>query len=390
MRILFVGNETQQVTHIAYALDRMGHEVAVYPMPVERIAADDGERKKFEDFLKRSGLHFVISNIFHPYPAEATHRIGLKYVVYGMDSPMFSLYRYAEQAKYDNCYLFLMDRAECERLQRMGYANVRHMPLGIDAFTAQNLSVTDEEIGKYRCDVSFVGSLYSDNVYDRNIARLSESARERCEKLLSDSVFLWDGEDRMSAGLTPELVGEIGGILPDMEVFGNAMGGAEYLRTWFFARKWTNLERASMLSLLAECCDLRLYTWDHQTVPDNVRRFSQVSFEDSLKIYHAGKINLNITLRSIESGIPLRVFDIMSVGGFVLTNRQPEIAELFEEGREIVTFRTPEEMLEKVDYYLTHEEERLRVALNGYRKVSGCCTFEQRLRKIIAILYPAG
>ena len=29
-------------------------------------------------------------------------------------------------------------------------------------------------------------------------------------------------------------------------------------------------------------------------------------------------------------------------------------------------------------------------AMNGYRKVSGCCTFEQRLRKIIAILYPAG
>ena len=37
MKVLFVGNETQQVTHIAYALDRMGHEVAVYPKPIEKV-----------------------------------------------------------------------------------------------------------------------------------------------------------------------------------------------------------------------------------------------------------------------------------------------------------------------------------------------------------------
>lgn len=78
----------------------------------------------------------------------------------------------------------------------------------------------------------------------------------------------------------------------------------------------------------------------------------------------------------------------MSVGGFVLSNWQPEIPELFEEGRGIVTFKTPEEMLEKADYYLHHEEERLRIAINGYKKVKECYTFEHQLEKIISILYP--
>ena len=98
---------------------------------------------------------------------------------------------------------------------------------------------------------------------------------------------------------------------------------------------------------------------------------------------------MNITMRSIESGVPLRVFDIMSVGGFVLSNYQEEIPELFEEGKEIVTFRTPEELVDKADYYLKHEKERMRIGLNGYQKVKKCYTYEQQLNKIISILFPA-
>lgn len=101
-------------------------------------------------------------------------------------------------------------------------------------------------------------------------------------------------------------------------------------------------------------------------------------------------INLHITMRSIASGISQRVFDIMSVGGFVLTIWSEEIPELFEEGKEIVTFRTPEEMLEKIDYYLAHERERLLIGYNGYKKVKECYSYERQLEKIMAILYPDG
>ncbi len=62
---------------------------------------------------------------------------------------------------------------------------------------------------------------------------------------------------------------------------------------------------------------------------------------------------------------------------------------LFEEGKEIVTFRTPEELVDKADYYLKHEKERMRIGLNGYQKVKKCYTYEQQLNKIISILFPA-
>lgn len=388
MRILFVGNKTQQVTHIAYALDRMGHEVAIYPRPIENVLEKSDYMRDFYSFLQKSALDFVISNIFNPYLAETTHELNLKYVVYGMDSPMFAIYRYEEESRYNNCYLFLLDRMECARLKKRGYTNVYHMPLGSDDYTAGNISITDEEINKYRCGISFVGSLYSDNVYDENIDKFPQSLQERFSEIFECSALCWDAADRLSPQLTPEITEGIKRVLPDMMRASGSMGDAEYLRSWFFARKQTHTERTLLLELLAEQYDLRLYTWDHQIVPKTIRRFPTVQFEDSLKVYYSAKINLNITLRSIESGVPLRIFDIMSVGGFVLSNWQPEIEELFEEGKEIVTFKTPEEMLEKVDYYLHHEEERLQVAVNGYRKVKECYTFEHQLQKIISILYP--
>ena len=388
MRVLFVGNETQQVTHIAYALDRMGHEVAIYPQPIEKILETDLNMKNFYAFLQKSALDFVISNTFHPYLAQVTHDLNLKYVVYGMDSPMFSIYRHEKESRYSNTYLFLLDRKECERLKAQGYTNAYHMPLGSDDYTAGNISISDEEINKYQCDISFVGSLYSDNIFDQNIGKFSSSVQDIFYAILERSTLCWDGIDRLSPQLVPEVLEEIKAVLSNVGKYAGNMGDAEYLRTFFFARKWTHIERTLLLELLAEQYDLRLYTWDHQIVPKSIRRFPTVQFEDSLKVYYSTKINLNITLRSIESGIPLRIFDIMSVGGFVLTNWQPEIPDLFEEGKEIVTFKTPEEMLAKVDYYLHHEKERQRIALNGYRKVKEEHTFEHRMDKIVSVIYP--
>lgn len=389
MRVLFVGSETQQVTHIAYALDRIGHEIAIYPMPIEKMTEKTENMQNFRLFLQNNALDFVISNIFDPCLAEITHDLNLKYVVYGMDSPMFSIYRHEKESKYHTTYLFLLDRKECERLQKYGYTNVYHMPLGSDDYTAGNISIRDEEIMKYQCDISFVGSLYSDNIFDTNIEKFTPAVQDIFSVILERSALCWDGIDRLFPQLVPEVIEEGNKVLSNVVKPAGNMGDAEYLRARFLARKWTHIERTLLLEALADYYDLRLYTWDDQIVPETVKRFPKVTFEESLKIFYSTRINLNITLRSIESGIPLRIFDIMSVGGFVLSNWQPEIPELFEEGKEIVTFKTPEEMLEKVDYYLNHEEERLEIAVNGYRKVKECHTFEHRLKKIISILYPS-
>ena len=94
------------------------------------------------------------------------------------------------------------------------------------------------------------------------------------------------------------------------------------------------------------------------------------------------EINLNISLKCIRTGVPLRVFDVLSCGGFLITNFQAELPELFEIGRELVCYSSVAELKELVDYYLRHEEERKRIAENGLRRIQECYTPEIQMKKI--------
>ena len=103
-------------------------------------------------------------------------------------------------------------------------------------------------------------------------------------------------------------------------------------------------------------------------------------------MFRRSKINLNITLRSIQSGIPLRALDIMGAGGFLLSNYQPELAEWFEDGKELVLYASAEELLGKVRYYLSHEEERREIAYQGFLKARKLFSYETRVKQMMDIV----
>ena len=46
-------------------------------------------------------------------------------------------------------------------------------------------------------------------------------------------------------------------------------------------------------------------------------------------------------------------------------------------------FKTLEELLEKVDFYLEHETEREEIAQAGHEKVMRCYTYQQKMQKLI-------
>ena len=78
---------------------------------------------------------------------------------------------------------------------------------------------------------------------------------------------------------------------------------------------------------------------------------------------------------------------ILACGGFLLTNFQSEIPEYFEIGTDLETYASEEELSEKCQYYLTHEEERKQIAENGYRKVKEFHSLEQRLAEMMDLLW---
>lgn len=127
------------------------------------------------------------------------------------------------------------------------------------------------------------------------------------------------------------------------------------------AWKIANIERVAVLNALAEEHAVAVYT-DSQSADEALlhveRRPPVVTGKAAGLVFAGSRINLNISLKGMEGGTPLRIMDITAAGGFALASYCPETAELFEEDKEIVMFRSPEELMEKVDYYLRHDVER--------------------------------
>ena len=151
--------------------------------------------------------------------------------------------------------------------------------------------------------------------------------------------------------------------------------------------KLAAVERIRTLNRLARHFPVALYT---QSDPSPLKGVDVRGAADTLtempKIFHASKINLNMTMRPIETGLSLRVWDILGCGGFLLTNYQAEIPEYFEIGRDVETYQSMEELEQKVQYYLTHEEERVEIAINGYEKTMRYHTYEMRIAQMIKLL----
>lgn len=109
--------------------------------------------------------------------------------------------------------------------------------------------------------------------------------------------------------------------------------------------------------------------------------------EDLIALYNSAKIVLNISSWNPgRTGLNLRVFDVPATGAFLLTDHCEELAQHFELGREMETFSSPNELREKIIYYLGHDEERKIIAHAGYEKVAGFENYTDKMRNLLAQL----
>jgi spore maturation protein CgeB len=84
-------------------------------------------------------------------------------------------------------------------------------------------------------------------------------------------------------------------------------------------------------------------------------------------------------------GLNQRCFDVPASGGFLLTDAQPAIEELFEPEIEIITFQTQCELEEKWNYYSQRHAERKAVIEKGRKKVLNKHTYQHRIREMLHV-----
>lgn len=110
-----------------------------------------------------------------------------------------------------------------------------------------------------------------------------------------------------------------------------------------------------------------------------------ISFEEMINIFSGSKINLNFTgsYRNPKiKQLKARIFEVTMCGGFLLTEYVNGIEEFFEIDKEIVCFKTVDEAVDKVKYYLRHEKERIKIARAGWERAHKDHTWQKRLSDI--------
>lgn len=131
--------------------------------------------------------------------------------------------------------------------------------------------------------------------------------------------------------------------------------------------------------------------WENDEVlKKNLQRGGErVSAEDTVKIYNASKINLNLhssvnTESLISNGdfVNPRTFELASIGAFQLVDKRSLMGELFRPD-ELATFDTMEEFYAKIDYFLEHVEERRAYAEKAQQRVLSDHTYEQRMKSLL-------
>ncbi|BCG60645.1 CgeB family protein [Paenibacillus sp. URB8-2] len=102
---------------------------------------------------------------------------------------------------------------------------------------------------------------------------------------------------------------------------------------------------------------------------------------------HVDDVANNNTLAISAASPNPRTFEIAASGTLQLSDVRDDLATFYKPGEEIVTFSTPLEMIDKVHYYLTHEEERQAIALKGLERTLRDHTYPKRVNQLLTTIF---
>lgn len=384
MKVFFLEWKSFGNEDMREVLEEMGHEVVSVPFLNTEIGPDEIERLLFR-LHAESECDFVFSFNFFPEVSICCNKIGLKYVSWVYDSPHLAVYSYTV---INPCnYVFLFDYVLYDELHSAGINTVYYLPLAVNEKRMQRMRLSKNG-AEFSHDIAMVGSLYSEpkhRLYDR-FAEISPYAKGYLDALIQMQKRIY-GRYFLEEMLTADIVEEMEKVYPTDPNPTTVLSPQALYADYVLARQVTALERKEILELLGTRHRVDLYTYDNNVSIPGVVNHGKIDYYDTMPyVFHNSKINLNITLRSIKSGIPLRALDIMGCGGFLLTNYQMEYEEYFVAGEDYVFYEDYADLMAKVDYFLMHENEREEIAVNGCRKVQEEHNYRKRIELMLRVI----
>ncbi|ULL17945.1 spore maturation protein [Paenibacillus sp. H1-7] len=140
------------------------------------------------------------------------------------------------------------------------------------------------------------------------------------------------------------------------------------------------------------------YGWNFLKNYADIKRYVNlrgVLYDQNIMHYAGAKIVINLhritnpaSSKFIQPmSLNPRTFEIAGSGAMQLTDVRSELPRMFTPGEELATFSTPAELVERIHYYLQHEEEREQMALRGLSRALSDHTYGHRLEEMLRIIF---
>lgn len=267
-------------------------------------------------------------------------------------------------------HLFTWCGAHVNHWQKVGFESTHYLPLAANPERRTPMNLTRAETDRYTADVCFVGSSMLGQVVEfRNQLRTSigdwlrRNGRDPQHAGTLIEAMLAHQRADLRRYVIPDLVeGAMPGFLAEMKALGTRFDPVMLLGELAAAER--------RLSVVASMGDMGIEVWGDagwRAVQKHGVRFrgSAGHLEELNRIYNAARIHVDIGRVYQLDIVTMRVFDVISCGGFVLADRNAAVLELFEDGVEIETWITVEELKRKCQYYLAHPEQAREIAARG-------------------------
>lgn len=365
-------------------------EIMQWPYGSEEMRENEELCNTLMQNIKECQCDFVFSLNFFPVAALGCYQCGIKYVSWVYDTPYLLLY--SKHIRYQTNIVLLFDKSLYLEFQKEQVNTVHYLPMAAPVEDYDNLSAeADKMQGIYNAEISFVGSTYQESRQDfyQLLKAASPYAKGYMDAIINMQKEVY-GSFFLDKTISGQVLNELRRICPIPKGEDEWESDEWLYANYFLARKLTGMQRVEILQLLSENHRLKLYTPERVESLPKQCVYGPVDYINEMPlVFKNSKINLNMTLRSIQSGIPLRAMDIMGCGGFLLTNYQADFEDFFEAGVDYVYYTDNQDLLYKVDYYLEHEEERKQIARNGYEKVRKYHTYAHRIASILQLVREA-
>lgn len=328
---------------------------------------------------------YVFTINFNKDISNICNELNVPYISWCVDTPQYGIYN--KEILNKNNYIFLYEETMAQDLRKIGVKNAYYMPVAANIERFRNIVINKEDIEKYSCDISFVGSLTISEYTEKLKDLLSDGTKNIVNQMIERqnrdiSNFLL--KEMCTDKLVNIIQKEARCVFNPPKYLSN-----KDMLAYYLGREQSFQERIFYMNEIKknfDINDIRVYgnnLWNNFF--DNYYGLAE-HFTVMPKIMKLSKINLNITRTFVESGLPMRVFDVLGSGGFLLTNHKKGLDYKFEKDKDYVLYRDIQDLMDMAKYYLNHEKERREIANHGYETVKKHHTYEIRLEKMMEIV----